>query len=445
MKRDQLLELRIVSGTHAGARVPLPESPQVLGSSGECDLILSDEGVSSEHVRISIAPDGEVLVEWLGESPGTLTLQPGQGVKVGPVGIAIELADAPWRTDLPMLVAPDEHKDDSEPLDSLDSAAVAGQAGMADEPVPPTSRKRPSWGLGVVAVAALVASGTWWQAGKAPAVAASTAPPTSIAPMLHTDQVKAVLAATGLSDRVRIELGAGRLPIAHAAFLTDEQAEALALALSRLNPRPGLRLISEEDVRQAVSDELQRQAATDPLSLRASYLGEGRFRIEGRVRHAQDKAVILQALRAAAPDVRSFEAALLTDAEAATALVDELHRLGIEQIKGHWTDGVLTLKVRMPGSAVALWERALTSALTLHPLPLRATLEWMPVRVALEEPLPPAPSIRSVVGGEQPYVVLADGNKLMVDGRTEQWRLVQIAARSVVFETHQGRRMTVER
>ena len=85
------------------------------------------------------------------------------------------------------------------------------------------------------------------------------------------------------------------------------------------------------------------------------------------------------------------------------------------------------------------------AAATRHDLRFRAILELAPPRLAKVEPLPPAPAIRSIVGGAQPYVMLADGNKLMVDGRSGPWRLVQVAASAVVFETAQGRQLTVER
>ena len=91
------------------------------------------------------------------------------------------------------------------------------------------------------------------------------------------------------------------------------------------------------------------------------------------------------------------------------------------------------------------YTRALMAAAARHELRFRAVLDLAPPRLAQLEPLPPAPPVRSIVGGAQPYVMLADGNKLMVDGRTGPWRLVQVAANAVVFETAQGRQLTMER
>ena len=47
-----MLELRVLTGTHAGARVLLPDTPQQLGSDPSCDLVLSDEGLLARHAAI---------------------------------------------------------------------------------------------------------------------------------------------------------------------------------------------------------------------------------------------------------------------------------------------------------------------------------------------------------------------------------------------------------
>ncbi len=45
MNRDSMLELRILTGTHAGARALLTDIPQLVGSDEGCALILSDTGI----------------------------------------------------------------------------------------------------------------------------------------------------------------------------------------------------------------------------------------------------------------------------------------------------------------------------------------------------------------------------------------------------------------
>jgi S-DNA-T family DNA segregation ATPase FtsK/SpoIIIE len=53
-----LLELRIVAGFDAGRRVPLSPQPMIVGRDAECDVALTDEGVSRRHFRIQASPSG---------------------------------------------------------------------------------------------------------------------------------------------------------------------------------------------------------------------------------------------------------------------------------------------------------------------------------------------------------------------------------------------------
>jgi hypothetical protein len=58
MKSQDVFELRILRGIHAGARAVLPDQPVVLGSDLGCDFILSDEGISAHHLKIQSSLDG---------------------------------------------------------------------------------------------------------------------------------------------------------------------------------------------------------------------------------------------------------------------------------------------------------------------------------------------------------------------------------------------------
>lgn len=449
MTRAPCPELRVLTGIHAGARVLLPSSPQVVGRSYDCDLILSDEGMQEQHVRLEPQPDGSLIVHWLAEELAPTLLTPGQGLQLGPVQIAVEEADTPWRTDTPMLaVAHESSHEELEGQHGTDDAAQVASAGESAAAVPASlsAWRRRAVTLGVSAallLCALTGASVWWSRPGLPPALPQAAP--APVPSLDSEQIAQVVDSLGMADHVRIEAETGRLPVVHASFLPDDQTEALATALSRLSPRPGLRLVGEADVLMTVSDVLQRHPGPDAASLKARYLGNGRFRVEGRVLDASERQALLARLAEAAPDARGFESALLTEAESATAMLDDLRARGIEHVAGTWADGVLQLKVRLEPSQVPRWERALLAAAAAHKLPFRAVLDLQPVQMAKLEPLPPPPAIRSVVSGAHPYVVLANGNKLMVEGRTDQWRLVNIAARSVVFETTQGRQLTVER
>jgi S-DNA-T family DNA segregation ATPase FtsK/SpoIIIE len=53
-----LLELRVIAGFDAGRRLALTPSGVVIGRDDDCDLVLSDEGVSRRHLRVQPSPGG---------------------------------------------------------------------------------------------------------------------------------------------------------------------------------------------------------------------------------------------------------------------------------------------------------------------------------------------------------------------------------------------------
>lgn len=60
------LVLKILTGLHEGAQASLSSS-LVVGSSHECDIILSDETVASEHCRLTLQEDDSVVLEPLAD------------------------------------------------------------------------------------------------------------------------------------------------------------------------------------------------------------------------------------------------------------------------------------------------------------------------------------------------------------------------------------------
>lgn len=63
------LELRVLSGLHAGAALAL-EDVLVVGRSAECDVLLLDDGVADRHLQVEHGPEGELSVVPL--APGLL-------------------------------------------------------------------------------------------------------------------------------------------------------------------------------------------------------------------------------------------------------------------------------------------------------------------------------------------------------------------------------------
>ncbi len=429
MNRDSMLELRVLSGTHAGARALLAASPQVIGSGENCALILSDEGVLAQHASLEHQADGSTVLRWLNSEMSPLIVRPGQGAQMGPVRVAIEQIDTPWREDVPILAPPPAQPSPqvSERRTGLSPNQVLLRTGAM---------------LAVLALLGLV----FWagltllqEAPDAPQDIASSAGPAA-----SSDHALALaIARLGLAGRVRIDRTDPQSPAVSVGFLPEEDMLALAQELSRLSPRPRLVRADESELVNAVTQAVQ-QLAGPGLPATARYLGNGRFRLEGRVTDEVHRARVIAQLEREFPFAAGFESNLTTQADGAAAMLEALRRQGLGRIHGEWTEGMLVLEVTLaPGDQVR-WEQALLAVATRHDLPFRAQVRLQPGTqrpTAAELPF----TIRSVVNSPLPHVTLSDGRKLMAGGRLDGWQLQEIGASHLVLDGPQGQRITMER
>lgn len=460
MHRDAMFELRILTGAHAGARALLPDAPQVLGSGMDCDLILSDEGVLAQHATLERQEDGSTVLRWLDSDLPPLTIRPGEGAKVGPVQIAVDSSDAPWRDDVPLCAAPEDGA--SAELDALANSAddalaedgtpaiVLEGAAPAKPPVAKTAWPRTVLKGAVAAMLVAAIAGGWWalarssaqstSAAAAAAAGIAAAAAANADPKAISKPVMELAARLGLTDRVVIQARAGQPLMVHAVLLTDDETEQLASALSRLSPRPGLTLLSEAELQLEVKTALETIA--NGQALKAKHMGAGRFRIEGRVKNETQGEELLARLAKAAPAARGFESALLTDAQSAEAMIEDLRRAGVPAITGQWSGEVLALEVTLAPSDVPRWEQLLLAVATRRQVPFRANLQ-LTENVSRAATLPF--SVRSVVSSDMPYIVLADGRKLVTGASVGGWELIAIQSQRVVFKGADGRQLTLER
>ncbi len=473
MNRDAMFELRVLTGTHAGARALVAQSEQVLGSDPECDLVLSDEGVLARHARLELREDGASVLSWLDGDLDPLVIRPGQGAAIGPVTIAIDAADAPWSPEVEMVapLARQALPDGASPgLEETAGSDDAAESAAAPTPAAVPQALPASAGAGLArrvrtslplraALAtlgvALVAGGAataWWALGDGlteatgqPLLAAGAAPAQTQDPTASLQALRLKVSELQLEDRVRIEASGHHPPSVHASLLSDEEAENLAAALTRMSPRPRLRLESEHDVISAIQDVLGRLEGSGGTGLKAIYLGQGRLRIEGQVTSDEARASLMAGLARDFPLVRSFEAALMTPGDSGQAMLADLKAQGVGDIEGQWQDGVLQLKAKVLPSSLPRWEAALQQAAARHGVSFRAEVDTAGAQAGASRARALPFSVRSIVSGDPSYVTLADGRRLVVDGRAEGWRLVEIGARQVIFEDSGGRRVSMER
>ena len=450
-----MLELRVLSGTHAGARVLLPATPQQLGSGPDCDLVLTDAGILERHAEVTAQEDGTVLIRLMGADASAITLAQGEAVELGPVRIAIESADSAWRDDVPvrLLHAPGPQAHAEESMVATPPAAAPATDAR------PSARRIALPGLVLAALVVALGLLTWTEAAQrlwtqaraaigsvasepeahAPAGSAETAaPPTPVA------RVSAVVAPLGLGSRVRVEADPRHGVRIKAAFLSDAEAATLRAALSTLPWSPRLDLISPVQMQAILEDHLITLAPPGSgQGVVASALPGGRFRIEGRVASAAERELLQQQLARAMPLIQGFEFQLGTDEEVAAALLQALREIGVGPVQGNWTGARLEGQVTLPQNLVPRWERGLAAALAQHPVQVNIAL-------ALTAPVAPPPPtlpfvVRSVIGTSGGFVVLDDGQRLAVEGQARGWRLAAIRSDAIVFEGPAGARITLER
>jgi len=100
------LELRVLTGLHAGAALPMIDEPIVLGSDSACDVILLDTGIQPVHLRMICTEDGYLLHPEDGALISDLHGEPvadgaraelGIPMQVGQVWITLSDPDSPWQ------------------------------------------------------------------------------------------------------------------------------------------------------------------------------------------------------------------------------------------------------------------------------------------------------------------------------------------------------------
>lgn len=443
MNRDGLLELRVLTGIHAGARalLLLSDAPLQLGSGDACEVILADEGVQADHASLELHEDGSIVLRWGQSDRQPVVLQAGEGFWAGPVQIAVERVDTPWREPVRMHEA-----QDAPPPPEPEPSAPSGEAATPSQRSPlKRLARRVTTTLSAAGAIAAVAWGLFLMPPvRALGERAATPPaPADPARGAERDPLSTAIERLGLGTRVTIDHSDLGAPIVRTRFLNEDEALALALSVSRLSPRPRVMAASDEELLAAVTSAVLDTDAggRPPLSVRA--LGGSRFRVEGRVADDARRSQAMATLERAFPDAPGFDYGLTTDEEAAIAMLDELQRQSGARVTGRWIAGLLQLQAQVPAGGQARWERTLQAAAARHDVLFEVRVNTAPIPADARPSLPF--SVRSAVGGATPYVVLADGRTLMPGGHHEGWSLVDIRPEAIRFENSQGQKVTLQR
>ena len=473
-------ELRILTGCHAGARVPLAGGER-LGPDDGCDLILTDLGLPADAgawiqiatgrwwVRSDPPPaDGAAeasAATWIAERAW------GAVAYLGQVALTASLADAPWQQVPPGLapvgaapLAADPPGDAAPPApESLPPAEpppedqavmprddgtavdVPARAAVAASSAAPR-RWHPAWIIGA-ALAALLLSVFWSLlqgrgAGQVPVAAAAPAAP-AVDPAQQQRLVRDIqLAIARVDPALRLRIDA--LPTGGArvsGWVADiAQLDRLAEGLADIRPAPLLSVRTAADL----MDDLVDAGGAQAPSLRFELLGEGRVRALGLVMAPAERDKVLALARARVPPGIEVVDGLRVASEQGHAVQEWLRTAGFAGAEAHWDGEQMAIGLDVGSQERARLESLLArtgTPLSGIPFVLR-TREVGTATAAAGAPRPlvhasaaPLPfRIRGVVGGAVPYVVLGDGSKLQPGGRRAGWRLVAVEPDRLVFD-----------
>ncbi len=475
MNDSARLELRIHTGLHAGARALLPEQDEcTVGSDPACDFVLADDGVAAAHLRLRRDESGAWQAENVGENVGNsgsdqAAVAPGRLLCLGPVVVSLAEADSAWpdaqsvaaaaqRADA--IAGEGERANDSANINANASTEALTAASAAETPAAPaapaaqptaaaptprTPRLTPAARLAaaiLLCLTALLGAALWWIGAQNVAAAPAPAAPSSDAAAQRA-AIGKVLRDLGLEERATLRATPTGGWLVETAALADETLEELALALSRLDPKPGLRAASSADALGLVQDALLRLAGEE-ANLTATAAADGRVRIAGTMADAAARQALLDRLRAELPAWLPVDSGIDLREERAQRLLAELQAQYPGSISGEWSERQARLEIvaRVAADDMARYEQTLVQAMRRYPaVPVLARLERLPASAPARLPF----RVVAVVNGATDYVVLDDGGKLLLSGRRSGWQLVAVDAHEAVFENGRAARIRVPR
>lgn len=460
------MELRILSGCHQGACLAIAAGELLrIGSEGDCDVLLSDCGLAS---------DAPLQVSWQGgrwwvlsaqePEPGSAGVPLGGVALLGQVQATICAAHLVWAPGAPVgapALVPTPAPaplDDTLPAakEQVDEHPIASAAPLAAAPraapaLPQAARRLlPLAAVGLLALALL---GTGWAVWRhapdsAPVNLTSDSPAAvQLSPQAQERAVKEASLAIALADpalRMRVVPNAQGGVTVSGWVDSAEQFDRLAQALSSLRPLPRLAVRTAQEVFDALTDVGTAQG----LSLRFAPMGAGKVQVRGVVLTPELQQQTLAQLRARAPEGIEILDGLRVAAQQGPEVVRWLGAQGLTASRADWDGEQLVLAVEVTPAQRQQLERLLAQAQTpLSDVPFVLQTQLVKEaaaarRLSLAEAGLPF-GIRSVVGGDAPYVVLADGAKLQPGGARAGWRLAAIAPDHLVFDS--PRRLEVSR
>ncbi|MCG8593593.1 MAG: type III secretion system inner membrane ring subunit SctD [Kiloniellales bacterium] len=389
--RDQRFVLNIECGRHGGVFQRLAPGSYTLGSSADCDIVLSDPGIAAEHAKLSLGNLG--LLGDLGLK-GRLTVQPLNGdVAVGSrdfspgqeivSGLPVRLSLAGIEIRLEPTAQQERRKAWMEGIAASLLAAVAFAFGLN---LFSAESEAPSAEIAATEDPAGRLPETFWKEAPAGAV------PTKIV-------------SSGLS-----QAGDGRAPVEAAEPLAEPGFERIRDIVAQIARRNGGRL------------EIERVSADV-------------YRLTGYLPRREQLQGLVQEVKQEAAGLRRLETLVVTVEGAAEALRRQLATTGLDAAVRVTTGaGAVVASGEIKSDQAADW---------------RAALKWFDrrfgrdlvfdanVRVT-DGPSGPPLSIRAVWTGAAPYVIAGNGRKYVEGTLLDSGWTIEKIEREYIVLSRQG-------
>ncbi|KGD80071.1 type III secretion protein D [Pantoea sp. PNA 14-12] len=242
-------ELRVLTGLHRGAALPLSGDKWWIGADEHADLALYDPGIKDRHCQLVKTPqgwevkasDGPVKDNEGQRCEALSNLQPGTAFAVGHIWLSIVDAATPWPEDEAELLHDAESAHDSEPTLVEASASVqpVSEHLSAKKSPLPFWAKLSYMGLTLLLVMML---GTWMLNTS---IASPSAPPAPGKPSLTSVPRTRQIIASMLLDRglnKHVSLTSDNQSVTLSGGVTDEENQRLQRMLKTLYRHYDVRL-----------------------------------------------------------------------------------------------------------------------------------------------------------------------------------------------------------
>ncbi|MFO1058400.1 MAG: type III secretion system inner membrane ring subunit SctD [Dongiaceae bacterium] len=450
--------LKCLSGPNLGAEAVLPEGEFTIGSSDDCDVVLSDRAVAALHLRARAGDDGVTLLEL----PGIVLDEAGKALAQGSVVPLLALLllgttylqigrrDQPWPSarapqelpaaaepaaptpagDAAPATSPEASKVEASNAEAPKAEASKAEASMA-APEPEAARaplpvsRPPRRHLTVIVGAGLllllvllVAVGAYLLGSAAEETVAAAPPPTL------QERAATLLADEGLDSGVAaLAAPDGRVSIA-GYVRSAEQRRRLVQAVRSAKLPVGIEVWSEDTLAATAREELNAAG----FDLAVTPLGLGRLRLQGYVGAADGLQRAIDGLRQDVAGIQDIENRVLTPVLAAEALRRLLAEQGLADR--------LTLKAGPGGLAVSgtltdaeepRWQAAAAAFTAAYGQAPRI------MTAIATRPLSADLALRSIVVGPTSFITLGDGKRYRTGDSVSGYRVEAIAANQVTL------------